>query len=95
MAEVAPLIGAAGGYLLDVRRPEEFEAGHVEGASRIVHTRVFDHLGELPRDREIYVQCRSGQRSARVTALLERHGFRTTNLGGGWLAWPKPAPAPA
>lgn len=92
IAEFAPLVGSSGSFLLDVRRPEEFAAGHVEGATRIVHTRVLDHLAELPRDQEIFVNCRSGARSARVTALLEKHGFRATNLGGGMLAWPKSAP---
>jgi len=87
ISDFAPLAGSPGSFLLDVRRPEEFDAGHIDGAVRVVHTHVLDHLSELPRDREIHVNCRSGARSARVVALLERHGLRATNLAGGMLGW--------
>ncbi|MBX3354309.1 MAG: MBL fold metallo-hydrolase [Phycisphaeraceae bacterium] len=92
IAAAAERAGGGEAFLLDVRRPEEFASGHIEGATRVVHTRVLAHLQSLPKEREILVACRSGARSARVTALLERHGFRVTNLAGGMLAWPKPAP---
>jgi len=95
IADIAPVLGTPGVFILDVRRPEEFSAGHIESATRVVHTRVLDHLDELPRDKEILVNCRSGARSARVTALLARHGFRATNLAGGFLAWPKTAASTA
>ncbi|MBM4114032.1 MAG: MBL fold metallo-hydrolase, partial [Phycisphaerae bacterium] len=80
-------------FLLDVRRADEFAAGAIPGARQISHTRLRAHLKELPKDRHIYVHCRSGQRSARAVALLERHGFTATNLGGGFLAWQKGAAA--
>ncbi len=76
-------------YLLDVRRADEYAAGNIAGAHQVSHTRLLAHLDSLPRDRQIYVHCRSGARSARAVALLERHGFQATNLGGGYLAWAK------
>lgn len=94
ITEWASLASSATAFLLDVRRPDEFSERHIDGATRLVHTRVLAHLDELPRQKEIFVNCRSGARSARVAALLERHGFRATNLAGGILAWPT-APAPS
>jgi len=41
----------------------------------------------LPRDRRVVVVCRSGNRSARATALLVRSGFEAVNLNGGMRAW--------
>jgi rhodanese-related sulfurtransferase len=46
-------------------------------------------LDELPKDREIVVVCRSGNRSGVATALLERAGFDAINLEGGMIAWQK------
>ena len=78
--------------VLDVREPEEFvgELGHIEGAILV----PMDALGvRLPKlagytDREVVVVCRSGVRSASVTAILQRAGFQqVANLRGGMLAW--------
>lgn len=74
-------------YLLDVRRASEFAEGHLPGAANVAHTRLRDRLADLPRSRHILVNCRSGGRSARACALLQRAGFEVTNLGGGMLAW--------
>ena len=42
---------------------------------------------ELPQDQEIYVICRSGMRSARVTVALNGAGWRALNVGGGMQDW--------
>lgn len=94
IVEAESAFGAPRAFLLDVRRADEFAAGAIAGAHQVAHTRLRAHLDELPRDRELFVHCRSGARSARAVALLERHGFDATNLGGGYLAWEKRA-APA
>jgi rhodanese-related sulfurtransferase len=44
-------------------------------------------LNDVPKDRHILVNCRSGARSARACSLLQRHGYDVTNLAGGILAW--------
>jgi adenylyltransferase/sulfurtransferase len=48
---------------------------------------VAERMGELDRNKEIVVLCRSGRRSLEVAKLLQQNGFRTVNLAGGILAW--------
>jgi len=72
---------------LDVRRKTEFAEGHIAGATNIAHTRLRSRLSDVPKDRHILVNCRSGARSARACSLLQRHGYDVTNLAGGILAW--------
>ncbi len=74
-------------FLLDVRRSDEFREGHLPGATHIPHTRLAERLGDVPKDRPVLVNCRSGGRSARAVALLQRCGVRAINLGGGYTAW--------
>ncbi|MEJ2503207.1 MAG: rhodanese-like domain-containing protein [Gemmatimonadota bacterium] len=70
---------------VDVRTPEEYEAGHVEGAINIPHTEMdarHDELAEYA-DREIVVYCRSGRRSGIAERILESEGFANVTNGGG------------
>ncbi|MFB4299789.1 rhodanese-like domain-containing protein [Actinomadura sp. NTSP31] len=74
-------------YLLDVREQDEWEAGHAPGAVHIPMGRLGDRAGEVPRDREIFVICRSGARSAQVTVALNQAGWLAKNVDGGMKAW--------
>lgn len=74
-------------FLLDVRRADEFREGHAPGALHIAHTRLATRLDEAPRDRTVLVNCRSGGRSARAVALLQRAGVKAVNVAGGFMAW--------
>jgi rhodanese-related sulfurtransferase len=77
----------AGAFLLDVREDDEWTAGHAPGA---VHVRLGDlggRAGELPRDRELYVICRSGTRSAYAAQALAGAGFSTVNVADGMTGW--------
>jgi rhodanese-related sulfurtransferase len=85
-AEGHRLVGE-GALLLDVREPDEWEAGHAEGALWIPMSEIAARADELPNEREIVVICRSGGRSARVTAVLNQSGFSAVNLSGGSQAW--------
>ncbi|MFM1804641.1 MAG: hypothetical protein RL136_1520 [Planctomycetota bacterium] len=76
-------------FVLDVRRATEFAAGNIAGAKNIAHTRLLSRLAEVPKDRELLVHCQGGVRSARACALLERHGYTTTNMAGGYGAYVK------
>jgi rhodanese-related sulfurtransferase len=77
-----------GVYLLDVREPDEYAAGHIPGITLIPMGEVATRLAELPRDKEIIVTCRSGNRSGQVADLLREQGFTNVhNMEGGIIAW--------
>lgn len=78
---------AGSALLLDVREDDEWVAGHAPEATHVAMSRLGDHVGELPRDREIVVICRSGNRSAAVTNALVDAGFSAVNMDGGMQAW--------
>jgi hydroxyacylglutathione hydrolase len=79
---------AEGAFLLDVRRGAELaELGRIAGSHNIAHTRLLNRVGELPKDRPIVVYCRAGHRSAYAAGLLDRLGYRVTNVAGGFEAW--------
>jgi len=77
-----------GVYLLDVREPDEYAAGHIPGITLIPMGEVGARLAELPRDKEIIVTCRTGNRSGQVADLLREQGFTNVhNMTGGIVAW--------
>ena len=77
-----------GVYLLDVREPNEYAAGHIPGITLIPMGEVAARLSELPRDKEIIVTCRTGNRSSQVADLLREQGFTNVhNMTGGIVAW--------
>ncbi len=76
--------------LLDVRTPEEYAEGHIAGAKLIPVQVLAEHLKEVPRDKQVYVYCYSGTRSARASKLLAKNGFTNIeNIEGGIVAWKK------
>jgi rhodanese-related sulfurtransferase len=76
-----------GALLLDVREPDEWEAGHAPAAVHVPMKEVQARQRELPKDRRIVAVCRSGGRSAAVTEALTAWGFDAVNLAGGMQAW--------
>jgi NADPH-dependent 2,4-dienoyl-CoA reductase/sulfur reductase-like enzyme/rhodanese-related sulfurtransferase len=73
-------------FLLDVRTPPELAVEHVPGAINIPLQQLRTRLAELPRNREIHVFCRSGQRAYYATRILRQNGFDARNISGGMLA---------
>ena len=73
--------------VVDVRYPNEWEAGHIDTALHIPHDDVFDRIGELDRNRPVVTVCRSGSRSAEAADDLAGEGFDVENLDGGVQAW--------
>jgi rhodanese-related sulfurtransferase len=73
--------------LLDVREPDEWQAGHIEGALHIPLADLPARVGELPGQGDLVVVCRSGGRSARAVAWLRQNGHTALNLDGGMGAW--------
>jgi NADPH-dependent 2,4-dienoyl-CoA reductase/sulfur reductase-like enzyme/rhodanese-related sulfurtransferase len=75
-----------GAFLLDVRQPAERVVESVPGAVNIPLPQLRARLGELPRDREIHVICRSAQRAYYATRILLQNGFKAKNIAGGMLS---------
>jgi NADPH-dependent 2,4-dienoyl-CoA reductase/sulfur reductase-like enzyme/peroxiredoxin family protein/rhodanese-related sulfurtransferase/TusA-related sulfurtransferase len=73
--------------LLDVRTPEEVEAGTIPGARNIPLDQLRERLGELPRDKEILAFCQVGLRGYLGCRILKANGFRCRNLSGGYKTY--------
>ena len=74
-------------FVLDVREPYEYKIANI-GGTLIPQGEVPQRLGEIDRNREIVVQCRSGARSQKIAELLAQAGYtKVSNLAGGVLAW--------
>jgi rhodanese-related sulfurtransferase len=76
-----------GAVLLDVREPHEWRAGHAPKARHIPLSQLGRRAGELPRNREVLVVCRSGSRSARAAKMLAAQRGDVANVKGGMGAW--------
>lgn len=78
----------AGEFVLDVRTPAEYAEAHVPGATLLPLQDLPARLNEVPKDRKVYVICRSGSRSAQASQVLTDGGHRNVyNVDGGMLAW--------
>jgi len=73
-------------FLLDVREPVELAVEIVPEALNIPLGQLRQRLDELPRDREIHVICRSGQRAYYATRILMQNGFNAKIISGGMLS---------
>ena len=74
-------------FLIDVRTPEEYESGYIAGAANISLQTLADRLSEVPTDQPIVVYCRSGNRSAQATQLLNQAGYTEVYDLGGVIDW--------
>jgi rhodanese-related sulfurtransferase len=75
-------------YLLDVREPDEWAAGHAPGAHHLPMMEVPARMAEVPTDVEVVVVCRSGGRSGQVVSYLMGNGWdNVRNLEGGMQSW--------
>ena len=79
---------ARGATLLDVRSPQEFSGGHIEGAVSIPVQELAGRIDELgDKNGQIVVYCQSGRRSAVAKRLLESNGFTNVHDMGGIGQW--------
>lgn len=76
-----------GALLLDVRRDDEWQAGHAPQARHIPLDELTARAGEVPTEQRVVAVCRSGARSGRATQFLRRSGIDVVNLDGGMQAW--------
>ena len=88
--EFESVISRGGVTLVDVRRDDEFRAGHIPGSVNVdvsrdgFAARVDSISGAV---KTVAVYCRSGKRSMKAAHMLAKRGYRVVNLRGGWLEW--------
>ena len=74
--------------IFDVRQPEEYNAGHIQGATLIPLGDLPARYKEIPANRKVVVYCHSGKRSAKAVAFLRDHGYADVfSLSGGYVEW--------
>ena len=90
MDEAVTMMAQETGYIiLDVRRPDEFAAGHIQNAINVPNESIgTDEIPELPnKDQLIMVYCRSGRRSKEASEKLVKLGYTNIVEFGGILDW--------
>ena len=76
------------GRVVDVRRPGEWQSGHIADAMNVPLNTLEERAADLPKEEPLAVLCAGGFRSSIGTSILERQGFaRITNVVGGMAAW--------
>ncbi len=76
--------------LLDVRTPQEYAEGHLEGARLLdyLNTEAFDEgVKQLDKQHTYYIYCRSGRRSNGAAQKMKKQGFRVFDMQGGIKNW--------
>jgi rhodanese-related sulfurtransferase len=88
MTSITPqqFVQQGSGTLIDVREPDELAEVRTEQAVPMPMSTFLEHLGDLPEG-PLFILCRSGARSGRVTAYLRENGYDATNVEGGIIAW--------
>jgi rhodanese-related sulfurtransferase len=91
MAEVSPEraseLAREGRELIDVRSPQEHEAGHIPGDRSVPFDRLRDEAERLPNDEPVVLYCRSGDRSGAAVQALRASGYDAYSIEGGILGW--------
>ena len=75
-----------GEMIIDVRETYEFQNGHIKGAINIPLSELRDRMNEIPKDRPVYLHCRTGQRSYNAVMALQNSGYHNVfNITGSFL----------
>lgn len=82
--DIAGLAADVGAFLLDVRTPQEYSAGHAAGFENIPLDDLRSRMSEIPADKRIYVMCHSGLRSYLACRILAQNGCDCFNFSGGY-----------
>ena len=89
--EAKQIMDTGAGYIiLDVRTPEEYNEGHIPGATLISHEEIADKAEKVLTDKDqlILVYCRSGRRSKIAAEALIELGYTNIKEFGGIIDWP-------
>lgn len=84
------IIKEGNGQLVDIRTPQEYNAGHIKDAIMIdFYSPEFKNkMAQLDKNKPLYIYCRSGNRSSHATTLLQQFGFKEiVNLKNGIIDW--------
>jgi rhodanese-related sulfurtransferase len=77
----------SGGILIDVREPSEVKQGKVKGSVNIPLGQLASRISEIPKEKSVYLYCRSGMRSKQAAKILLRSGYNSVqHLRGGILS---------
>jgi rhodanese-related sulfurtransferase len=75
-------------FVLDVRTPEEYAAGHVPGAVNVPYDQVASRLAQIPKDKDVVLYCKSGRRAGLAADVLAANGYtKLEHLQGDIQAW--------
>ena len=74
-------------HLIDVRELDEWESGHIKEARFLPLSELEARVGELDKNEEYIMVCRSGGRSGRACEYMQALGYKVTNMTGGMLKW--------
>ncbi len=85
--QVAALIERGEIQLIDVRQPEEHDAGRIAGDRLVVLSDLAGEVDSIERDKPVVFYCRSGSRSAMAAEAFRDAGFDAHNMLGGLVAW--------
>ena len=91
MDEAVNMMAQETGYIiLDVRRPDEFAAGHIPNAINVPNETIgTEEISQLPnKEQLILVYCRSGNRSKQASEKLAKLGYSNVYEFGGIIDWP-------
>lgn len=87
-AEVADQVSSGAVTVLDVRNVSEWDEGHIPGAKHLMLGYLADRVADVPTDKPVVVQCRTGARSAIGASVLQANGVTNVlNLAGGYQEW--------
>ena len=79
---IMPQVIKEGALFIDVRTPEEFASAHHEKSINIPLQEIESRMHEIPKDKNIVLFCRSGNRSGMAKSILDKNGYtKTFNLG--------------
>ena len=73
--------------LLDIRSREEFERSGIKGSVNVPFDKISTGLSKLPRDKPVYIMCRTGDLSEEVAEILDDRGYDVYNIEGGYAAY--------
>ena len=78
-----------GEVILDVRGPNEFAEGHIEGSLNIPHDSVVEHVDKLKEYKNIYIHCKMGGRAKMAYSMLEESGVNNMEVcvEAGFQGW--------